>query len=257
MNNVPLSIIENIKKIHIDFIWQMKETKIKHTALIADYCNGCYKDVDIESKIESLRLSWVKRLCDNNFHVWKIIPVALLDLCGGLLVFHSNLSAESLSYSKTMPSFYVNLMISWEIFSRIFPEPKESEKLQYSLSQSLWHNLNLKIDDKSFYDKHFADAGLNTVADLFDEKGVLLSWEKYCSKGLPSTKCFKFIQIVNSIPQSWLKVIRVSRNSSEFCHVEENLSGLEMLKLTSRKIYWILVQRFQTCLTSQKGFKLN
>ena len=110
VNNVPLSIIEELKNIHIDFIWQKKKPKIKHTTLIADYSNGGYKDVDIESKIESLKLSWVKRLCDNNFHAWKIIPLALLDSCGGLVVFHSNLSGESLSYPKTMPNFYVNLM---------------------------------------------------------------------------------------------------------------------------------------------------
>ena len=97
-NNVPLSITEELKNIHIDFIWQKKKPKIKHTTLIADYCNGGYKDVDIESKIESLQLSWVKKLCDNNFHAWKIIPLALLDSCGGLAVFQSNLSAESLSY---------------------------------------------------------------------------------------------------------------------------------------------------------------
>ena len=127
VNNVPISIIEELKNIHIDFIWQKKKPKIKHTTLIADYCDGGYKDVDIESKIESLKLSWVKRLCDNNFHAWKIIPLALLDSCGGLAVSHSNLSAESLSYSKTMPNFYVNLVISWESFSRKFPEPNEAE----------------------------------------------------------------------------------------------------------------------------------
>ena len=68
--------------------------------------------------------------------------------------------------------------------------------------------------------------------------------------GLPSTKYFKFIQIVNSIPQSWLTVIKISRNSREFCQVKENLSGLEILNLTSRRIYWILVQSVQTSPTS-------
>ena len=97
-------------------------------------------------------------------------------------MFHSNLSVESLSSPKTMPNFYVNLMISWGSFSREFPEPKEPEKLHYFLCKSLWHNSNLKIDDKSFYDKNFIDAGFNIVADLFDENGVLLSWRKCCSK---------------------------------------------------------------------------
>ena len=51
-----------------------------------------------------------------------------------LAVFHSNLPSESLSYSKTMPNFYVNRMISWESFSKIFPEPKEPEVTIFSQS---------------------------------------------------------------------------------------------------------------------------
>ena len=110
-----------------------------------------------------------------------------------------------------------------------------------------------------FIKKDFAGAAFNTVADLFDENGVLLSSEKCCSKSVPSTKYFQFIQVVNSIPQSWFKVIRISRNSREFCQVKENLSGLEIFKLTSSKIYWIFIQSVQTCPTSQKSFdeKLN
>ena len=43
VNNVLLSITEELKNIHIGFIWQKKKPKIKHTTLIADYCNGGYK----------------------------------------------------------------------------------------------------------------------------------------------------------------------------------------------------------------------
>ena len=120
VNNVPLSIIEEFKNVHIDFIWQKKKPKIKHMTLIADYSNGGYKDVDIESNIESFKLSWVKRLCDNNFHAWKIIPLALLDSCGGLAVFHSNLSVESLSYPKTMPTFMLILQSHRRVFQENF-----------------------------------------------------------------------------------------------------------------------------------------
>ena len=101
-----------------------------------------------------------------------------------------------------MPNFYVNLMISWESLSRIFPEPKKSEKLQNSLSQSLWHNSNLKMDDKSFYDKNFADVGF-TVADCLMKMEFCYHGKNVAAKmHMPSTTYFKLIQIVNSIPRS-------------------------------------------------------
>ena len=68
MNQVPPHIIEELKTIHSLFIWKGKKPKIKHSSLIGDFASGGYKDIDIDSKIKSLHLMWVKRLCDNNFH---------------------------------------------------------------------------------------------------------------------------------------------------------------------------------------------
>ena len=39
-----------------------------------DYENGELKSVDIFSKKISLQCSWIKRLYDGNFHLWKVIP---------------------------------------------------------------------------------------------------------------------------------------------------------------------------------------
>ena len=44
------------------FIWNGKKPKIKHTTLINEYQDGGLKDVDIEAKIRSLQLGWVRRL---------------------------------------------------------------------------------------------------------------------------------------------------------------------------------------------------
>ena len=57
-----------------DFIWKGKPPKIKHTTLIADYVDGGRKDVDKATKLVSLKIIWIRRMADNNFHVWKTIP---------------------------------------------------------------------------------------------------------------------------------------------------------------------------------------
>ena len=57
-----------------DFIWRGRPLKIKHSTLIADYVDGRYKDVDIATKSESLKIIWIRRMLDNNFHAWKAIP---------------------------------------------------------------------------------------------------------------------------------------------------------------------------------------
>ena len=70
-----------------DFNWRARHPKIKHSTLIGDYTNGGYKDVDIESKFESLKIIWIRHLLDCNFHSWKEIPQCLLSKIGIQSIF--------------------------------------------------------------------------------------------------------------------------------------------------------------------------
>ena len=40
-------VIDQLNTLHKNFIWNNKRPKIKHSTLIADYCEGGYKDVSI------------------------------------------------------------------------------------------------------------------------------------------------------------------------------------------------------------------
>ena len=77
ITTVPHAIINqlNVKK---SFIWNGKNPKIKHSTLSNSYEDGGLKDVDVFTKVTSLQCSWIKRLCDENFHEWKIISSYLI-----------------------------------------------------------------------------------------------------------------------------------------------------------------------------------
>ena len=66
--------MDQLYSLQKNFIWRRRPPKIKHTSLIADYVDGGYKDVDIATKLKSLKIMWIRRMLDNNFHVWKAIP---------------------------------------------------------------------------------------------------------------------------------------------------------------------------------------
>ena len=88
--NPSTQIIESFNSIQKKFIWSKKQ--IEHSTLIADYKDGGYKDVDIDIKILSLKMKWVSRLLDNNFHPWKLIPNLFFSKVGGnKTIFHFNL----------------------------------------------------------------------------------------------------------------------------------------------------------------------
>ena len=69
----PKNLVNELKTIQINFLWNSETPKIKHSTLIADYSEGRLKSVDIESKLKAMKLTWVKRLSDNNDHPWKEI----------------------------------------------------------------------------------------------------------------------------------------------------------------------------------------
>ena len=93
-------LIDQLYVLHKNFIWDKKRPKIKHSTLIADNSEGGYKDINIKSKISSLKFSWGTRLLDNNFHPWKIIPTKIFAVFGGL--------GELLSWSEAEQKFSLN-----------------------------------------------------------------------------------------------------------------------------------------------------
>ena len=59
--------------------------KIKHETLCNNHKAGGLKIVDIPSKIIALQCSWIRRLNDNSFYEWKLIPLYLIEKSFGIL----------------------------------------------------------------------------------------------------------------------------------------------------------------------------
>ena len=148
--------INQLYVLHKNFIWDKKRPKIKHSTLTGDYSEGGYKDIDIKSKISSLKFSWRTRLLDNNFHPSKIIPTKIFALFGGFkIIFHPNLQlAKRCSKNiDNIPVFYKELVYLWQDIS--------CKDLDIA-NEVLWHN------------RHVTH-GILTIRDISNEVGELLS----------------------------------------------------------------------------------
>ena len=78
VKDVASTTIAQLEKMQKQFIWRNENPKLKHTTLCNEYEQEGLKNVDIFFKITSLQCSWVKRLYDDSFHVWKVIPLFLI-----------------------------------------------------------------------------------------------------------------------------------------------------------------------------------
>ena len=102
--------IDLMYKIQKNFIWQGKKAKIKHSTLCNVYENRGFKNVELRNKITSIQCSWVKRLSEDDFHDWKVIPLFLIGKHLSMNIkFHNNIDLSNDILSKS-PSFYQDKM---------------------------------------------------------------------------------------------------------------------------------------------------
>ena len=77
--SVPNNIVEELIKIQKNFIWNFTAPNITHSTTGMDCQNGGLKNFDVFFEIISLQCSWLRRLFDNSFHQWKVMPLSFIN----------------------------------------------------------------------------------------------------------------------------------------------------------------------------------
>ena len=141
MAHVPERIIQELKSIQSGFLWNSGTPKIKHSTLIGDYAEGGLKNVDIDTKLKALKLTWVRRLGDNNYHPWKVLPRNYFTLLNGDSIFHRKFESNPSLLRKlnSFPTFYKDLLSYWSEVSHC-----EVNCAELILSESLWYIPSLR-----------------------------------------------------------------------------------------------------------------
>ena len=216
MRTPPTQFLELLNSIQKDFIWNNSRAKIKHCSIIADYKEGGYKDIDISSKLLAMKISWIKRFLDDNFHPWKILPTRLLAPLGGSSIFHYNLQLEDRGSNivKTFPTFYQELIELWCKIS--YQKPSDITQIY---NRSLWYNSFIVRQGKPIFNLSFINKGILKVRDILNDAGNFFSWHLGKSKyNLDNRDFISWIGLIESIPQMWKREIKLfSLHSAESC----------------------------------------
>ena len=112
----------------MQYIWKNRNPKLKHTTLCNEYEQGGLKNLDIFSKITSLKCSLflIKNHLGRNF------------------VFHSNLSVKQ-NVVKKSPKFYQ------EILTRLGKYLSSTPNVLSVACQFIWYNEYIKIDNNTIW----------------------------------------------------------------------------------------------------------
>ena len=197
-------LIEQLNIIHENFIWNNKRPKIKHSTLTASYSEGGYNDIDINTRLSSIKVSWVTRLMDDNFHPWKIIPSKIFSMLGGTnIIFHNHtfLSLRCHKNVDKIPRFHRDLVYLWQnVISLMSPENTEI------CDEVLWNNKHITCDGNSVCDTYFINKGIVKVGDIISETGRPwpLTWFEAKEKFLlHDSKLRSWLGLLSCIPAIW------------------------------------------------------
>ena len=220
-----------------------------------DYQNGGLKNADVFFKITSLQCSWFRRLFDNSFHQWKVIPLFFINKTfGEHFKFHSNLDFSD-DIVKCFPSFYKSMFLNWKKFFHVNPCVPSC-----ILNQVLWFNKFIQINRKPVFYKKFSSNNINFLMQLVDRNGVFKNWNTLKHEyDLQNNLYFQWMQLISAIPSNWKNIIKQNNDINTFTttqhHFIRNSRVLTVQKATSKELYWILITTIEHKPTSQKYFE--
>ena len=194
------------------FIWGGSE-KVKRTTLITDYECGGLKMIHFKSFLDSMKLTWIKKLLYSEASRWKNIPLFILNNTKlGINVFKCNCSFENMnayvrSLINDLPSFYKNLVKTWLSTNRTLTH----EQVNNWGDQVIWNNICITSNGKVLHYTEWINKGIVFVSDMYDKDGNFLSLDRINHKfNQPGSIYFQY-QILK---QAILKVCKSHKISS-------------------------------------------
>ncbi len=135
--------------------------------LIQDISKGGLKLCHFKSKVNALKLSWVKRLFLNTNATWTILPKYFYS-CNNLDIFFRG--NQPLKSNIHIPKFYLDTQ---EVFINNFKN--EPFKTLQILKQPLWFNSHISSNPDIMYNTKWSIKGTNQMKDIIDKNGNILS----------------------------------------------------------------------------------
>ena len=206
VKSVDSAKVKDLESSLYKFIWDDKVDKVKRKVLISSFNEGGLCMRDLESHIDMLRMTWVKRLLDerNTDSNWIILPKHYLTV-QGLSVFNMNLHyLRHLPNANTIPLFYKNILETW-----ILSKKRLKDEINDFQNEILWGNSKIIYKGKSLFFKAWIESGIMRVKDLCNTETGRLDDRFIYGKLQRRYNWMSELTIIRlSLPHVWLDKIK-------------------------------------------------
>ena len=253
---VPSKIIKIVNKLIFTFLWNSKKERVKRSICQLPEKQGGLGMFNLESKCQSLRLSWIKRYFTGEESAWKILfsywtnKIGKLPIC---LRYNCNKNdMYNLCKKKKLPNFYVDLFCSWSHLKY-----QNVDKVKNIENQIVWYNSNIKYKNQMLYMPYWVNKGILKVTHVLEDgvwKEIEAICNIFCQRKLLSS--FELLKLKSAFPKLWLDKLR-NTNREEYVntctsqtddsHMIELGTGDSInVDVTSAKHYYQLISSAST-----------
>ena len=168
--NPPDDLIETLQKKCFEFVWGGKRDKIKRSTTIYHTKLGGMNIPDIKVYIQALKLTWIKRIFNENSGKWKFLLQKRFPEITTLQKYGADLLER-----KHINPFWNDVFKAYKNINRKYV-PKTPEEL---LAEPLFFNGNFKIGKKTFVFQEWVASNVTTVGALVNRDGKLKSLDEF------------------------------------------------------------------------------
>ena len=200
---------------------ERKKPKVKYSTLIQDKLLGGISLPDLEARLKTQRLVWVKRLLCGDFKPWKQIAYFHLKSIGGFRHIRSNFNYQAIP--KTLPQFYKSCLNDWAKFSACDPQTACQV-----LCQPLWSNACISSKLDKTVNPCLSSYGIHNVGDLFSDKAQLKQLNNFIpiNSQVYKQQFMAWLTLIKSIPRSWIDKV-LAKNETDKSINENDFIALD------------------------------
>jgi hypothetical protein len=251
--SIPAMQIKAIKDLITKFIWNKKPAKVKYSAMINDIEQGGLKLQDFESKLYSLKLKWIKAMCDNDSKgTWKEFINSHSKQDISQLMTHNKSYSE---YNTLGDSFYDDIMKIWAEIH--FFNPTRSEDV---INQRICNNSLIKIEHSVITEKKWPFANIKIIKDIVNDNGVIASNDFLMNKYNVNIPVMTYNSVISAIPKTWKKAIIEDPNILNYVTFEDykvtiNETRKKIIEFSTKDLYWHNIKKKSERPTSEKTWE--
>ena len=167
----PDTFLRNLEDEFYKFLWDNKPSKIKKSIVCRPYEEGGLKMCDIYSFLTAMKLSWLKRLEEDDR--LKAFTLRIYPLLGKLNVFGGEYA--NIIMQGTRNAFWKDVMKHYKrMYSKL-----NANNIQEFLSECIHYNINITRDKKVIHIKEWCDEGIFKIAQLINAEGKLMTYREF------------------------------------------------------------------------------